>query len=227
LPCICTYIPYVGHIFPELGEIFPYLCADGINGVLDVTIGINITIQASFYGFTASIQNRTDLCSFGSLSYSKSDNDDAYRPSCPLKKGSYELFTSFTVPQFFRDKTLDFTPDLHLEFIDGDDGTLIGCADTGTRAMMDNARQHSLRGSRAFVFCILLFLVLFAICLVGHGRKRRAGSTPGTNRSAAVVRRYHYRRTTRNGKLLVPNLSESDGSSIPSSRASSSLQEVT
>lgn len=199
-----------------------------ILGKWNYTIGINITIKASFYGYTAVIRNRTDLCEFGNLGYTSDDDDDTnsnYAPSCPLRKGQYQLYTAFTVPQFIPDKEVSFTPDIYLEFTDANDDHLLGCATTGAMATLDRGRRKSIRGARIFAVSVVLFCTTFAVCLIGHRRKKRGAHLLGSQKNASIIRRYHYRRTTRNGTVLVPNLSESDASSVAPAKVA--LQEVT
>jgi hypothetical protein len=203
-----------------------------ILGKWNYTIGINITIEASFYGYTAVIRNRTDLCEFGNLAYMSNDDDDTnnnnnnYASSCPLRKGKYQLYTAFTVPRFISDKEVHFTPDMYLQFTDADDGHLLGCANTGAMATLDRGRRKSIRGARIFAASVVLFCTTFAVCLIGHRRKKRGGShLLGSQKNASIIRRYHYRRTTRNGTVLVPNMSESDASSVAPAKVA--LREVT
>jgi hypothetical protein len=206
--------------------------AVNILGKWNYTIGINITIKASFYGYTAVIRNRTDLCEFGSLAYTSDDDDDTntnnnnnYAPSCPLRKGQYQLYTAFTVPQFIPDEQLHFTPDMYLEFTDADDGHLLGCAKTGAMATLDRGRRKSIRGARIFAASVVLFCTTFAVCLIGHRRKKRGSHLLDSQKNASIIRRYHYRRTTRNGTVLVPNMSEPDASSVAPAQVA--LREVT
>lgn len=199
-----------------------------ILGKWNYTIGVNITINASLYGYTKTIRNATDLCSFGSLYFTKEESDGGdndYQPSCPLRKGSYELFTGFTVPRFSRDTQQEFTPDLYLEFLDADDGTLLGCAQTGIYAELERNRRRAAWGVRLFVICVTVFVTTFGICIIGHRRKRRRVNLLGEQKNASMIRRYHYHRTTRNGTVLVPNTSEPDTESQASAKNSS--REVT
>jgi hypothetical protein len=183
---------------------------------------MNITIEASFYGYKATIQDQRNLCDFGSLTYSTTDEEaDPYQTACPLKKGNYELFTSFTVPRFWRDQELDFTPDLYLEFVAAEDGRQVGCAETGTLATTNRNRRRSIIGMRALWISFFVFGLVFSICLVGHRRKKRMG-----DKSASVIRRYHYRKTTRNGTVLVPNLSDDNISNKSGVSPKDSLREV-
>lgn len=198
-----------------------------ILGKWNYTIGINITIEASFYGYTAVIRNQTDLCEFGSLAYTSGDDDDTnnynnnYAPSCPLRKGQYQLYTAFTVPQFIPDKEVHFTPDMYLKFTDADDGHLLGCAKTGAMATLDRGRRKSIRGARIFAASVVLFCTTFAVCLIGHRRKKRGSHLLGSQKNASIIRRYHYQRTTRNGLVM----SESDASSVTPAQVA--LREVT
>jgi hypothetical protein len=208
-----------------------FLLTVNILGKWNYTIGINMTIEASFYGYTAVIRNQTDLCAFGSLAYTSDDDDDANynsnnnAPSCPLRKGQYQLYTAFTVPQFIPDTEVHFTPDIYLEFTDADDGHLLGCATTGAKAALDRGRRKSIRGARIFAVSVVLFCTTFAVCLIGHRRKKRGSHLSGSQKDDSIIRRYHYRRTTRTGTVLVPNMSESDASSVAPAKVA--LREVT
>jgi hypothetical protein len=46
------------------------------------------------------------------------------------------------------------------------------------------------------------------------------------DKSASVIRRYHYRKTTRNGTVLVPNLSDDNISNKSGVSPKDSLREV-
>jgi hypothetical protein len=194
----------------------------------DDNIGMNITIKASFYGNWITVKDRIDLCYFGSLAYTKPDDmgDDLYdgAGACPLRIGSYDLVTSFTVPKFQPDKILDFTPDLYIEFVkSSNEEEIVGCANTGTVAMLHHGRRHSNRGALAFTFSILALLILFIVCTIGHRRKaRRSYNNNNTtnhlvhsnyvnqaNVTESTLRRFQYRRTTRTGTVLVGHPSSS------------------
>jgi hypothetical protein len=168
---------------------------------------IDIRIDATFFGYTSEIRNQTNLCDFRSFSYVGATDDDRYSPTCPLRTGPYELFTSFTVPQFTKAEDLSFTPDLHIEFFDADsdddDGeTLIGCVETGAKAA-SAIRQK--QGETLLIICTLIFVSTFAICLFGHRRRRKAEELAEASKQAAIIRRFHYMRTSRNGSV-IPNL---------------------
>lgn len=187
---------------------------------------IDITIDASFYGHSTRIRNHTTLCQFRSLSFTGETDDDLYTPSCPLRKGPYELFSSFTVPHFFKgNEEVPFTPELRIEFHDNSSGLLVGCVESGALGQYSHGKRQSKRGERMFIFCFLGLVVVFATCLIGHRRRRRAGEKEEAKKKASIVRRFHYRRSTRSGTVTPPNInpSISDGSSV----GSGYLREVT
>jgi hypothetical protein len=188
---------------------------------------VQISIDASSFGYTSEIRNQTNLCQFRSLSFAGATDDDMYIPACPLQEGPYELFTSFNVPQFFKDDELDFTPDLHIEFYDGITLEQIGCVETGTLAQMAINLRLQKRGERFFVMCIFIFISVFAICLIGHRRRRQAGVNAQANKKASIIRRFHYRRTARNGTVLIPNTNNNNAPELGSTTVSAGLREVT
>ena len=192
-------------------------------------MGMNLTIEASFYGITHVIQDHTDICYFGSLTYTGSDeNDDSYKHVCPLQTGSYELYTTFTVPKFQSDTTLDFTPDLYVEFVDSrNERNLLGCASTGTVALLHNGARRAKRGKVAFMWSFVCLMILFSACFIVNRKKKGRSyippvttndyrSNPDNNEaSAAIMQRYQYRQTTRNGTVLVPHNFQNSGSVAP------------
>jgi hypothetical protein len=114
-----------------------------------------------------------------------------YIPACFLQERPYKLFTSFNVPQFFRDDKLNFTPNLLIEFYDGITLEQISCVKTGTLAQMAvNLRlQKRMR--------IFIFISVFVICLIGHWRQRQAGANAQANKRASIIPRFHYCQTAR------------------------------
>jgi hypothetical protein len=218
-----------------------------ILGKWDYDIGMNITIKASFYGNSITVKDRIDLCYFGSLTYTKTDDvgDDSYEGdgACPLRIGNYELFTSFTVPKFQPDKILDFTPDLYIEFVNSsNEEEMVGCANTGTVAMLHHGRRHARRGALAFTLSILALLILFIVCTIGHRRKARrsySNNNNNTNNMAhsdyvnqaniteSTLRRFQYRRTTRTGTVLVGHPSSSSaGAGLAASLSMSGMSGI-
>lgn len=189
-------------------------------------MGMNLTIQASFYGIKHVIQDHTDICYFGSLEYIGADESDSYKHACPLNTGSYELYTTFTVPSFQPDKVLDFTPDLYVEFVDARNARhVLGCASTGTVALLHNSKRRAHRGRVAFMWSFVSFMILFSTCFIVHRRKSRRYNTPITNdyrnnadnnqASASVMQRFQYRQTTRNGTVVIPHNFENAGAVDP------------
>ena len=174
-------------------------------------VNVNITIEASVSGYTATILDQIDLCSLddddddddnNNLEYLNQDSSYAYNdayykiPACPLKKGDYEFSIDFVVPRFFQDRKQSFVPDFFIEFTDSEDYHMVGCSHTGSLAMVSNSQARGARGARLFIFSILLFLITFAFCIVGHRRKRFGVSKEESRRTtAARMRRYHYRRS--------------------------------
>jgi hypothetical protein len=183
---------------------------------------IYLSMQAYYYGRTATIRDRTDVCSYSNLGFI--GNDGSFYQStegnslCPLRSDvPYLLLTSFTVQQLPRDANLEFTPDLIMWFYatpedydtSGSSSSRIGCVETGTLAQVALNQRRSTRGAVALIVSIFCFVTTFGLCLHGFsGRRRRdeAGwSEP--NRLASMVRHYRYRRTNRSGSVsLTPSL---------------------
>jgi hypothetical protein len=180
-------------------------------------ISINVDIEAGFYKISKLIRNHTNLCYFQTLDYlGHSDDDDAFRtPACPLRRGPYQLYTSFTVPDFVKNDAegLAFTPDLFLHFYEENSDVEVGCVETGTLAMVAEGKRNRRRGQRMFMICVLGLALTSAVCFAGHRRRRKAGELAAAKRQRAKLRRFHYRRNTNAVLMTNINPSVTEGSS--------------
>jgi hypothetical protein len=158
-------------------------------------ISIDLSIEAGFYKDIKGILNYTNLCEFESLTYLGQSDDDLVRSqACPLRRGPYQLYISFTLPDFVENdpEGIAFTPDLQLYFNQNTSGADIGCVQTGTLAMLSEAKRNGRRGQRFMMFSIIALALVLAVYFVDHGRRRKAGEAASKQRSK--LRRFHYRR---------------------------------
>lgn len=187
---------------------------------------VYMSMQTQYHGRSATIRNRTDICSYSNFGYIDERDGTFYSPSfhddddnqneddensdssssssssslCPIKTGvHYMLLTSFTVQESSsRKSNWEFTPDLSMLFFLSDDESspLVGCVETGTKAQQALDRQRARDGVVALISSIFLFVIVFAYCLHNQGQQKRAVNMLENNRAATMIRRYHYRRDT-------------------------------
>jgi hypothetical protein len=189
-------------------------------------------MQAYYYGRTATIRDRTDVCTYSNLGFLGNDGSFYHSTEgnslCPLRSNvPYLLLTSFTVQQLSRDSSLEFTPDLIMWFYatpeDYDaigsstststqSSSRIGCVQTGTLAQVALNQRRSTRGAVALIASIFCLFITVGLCYHGFSgrRRRRDSATAGLsepNRLSLLVRQYHYRRTNHSGSVsLAPSL---------------------
>jgi len=178
---------------------------------------IYMSMRTYSYGKSATISNRTDLCTYPNLGFIGRDGF-LYLASesgslCPLRSDvHYLLLTSFTVPELSRrDSYVEFTPDLMVWFYASPEvaSPVIGCVETGTLAEFSLSKNRSKRGALALILSIFCFVATFSLCLHGYSRRRQAAEAMKTNRLSSMIRRYNYRRSNPSGSVsLVPSLSE-------------------
>lgn len=146
---------------------------------------------------------------------SKSGDDDGY-DTCNLILGKYRAYLNFTVPDFgFDDYDLSFTPDLRIQFFDSIDNFKIGCVETGTLAEKSLRFQREKKAAYVFMVCIVLFVLVFSILLCWFKGNKPLSDIDIANKRA--LRRFHYRRTTKNGGVQGMDDDRSATSSISAS----------
>mmetsp|Transcript_3450 Transcript_3450/g.8315 ORF Transcript_3450/g.8315 Transcript_3450/m.8315 type:complete len:388 (+) Transcript_3450:297-1460(+) len=190
---------------------------------------IFVSVKTHYFGRSATIRNRTDLCSFSNLGYVNDEDGSFYNPNnnyidgnedsgdggdddslngndlCPIQDGvHYMLLESFTVEELSSSRKSswqEFKPDLTVSFyLDADDSTpLIGCVQTGTKAKQALAQRRSRNGIMALIASIVSFVVVFGLCLHNQKQRRKAKALLENNRVASMIRRYNYRRSNTNG----------------------------
>ena len=124
---------------------------------------VRVTLQTGIYNSYTTILDNVRLCQLGVT------GDNAYR--CP-KAGDYALKTYFFVPSI-RDYDFHYTPDIKLSFFDGDEGTALGCAATGTMAMRTRANRKAQQGLLALGICTLVFVLVFGGLLYASYRRKK------------------------------------------------------
>ena len=204
----------------------PHNIAVTVRNELPYNSTIFMSMKTHYYGRSATIRNKTDICSYSNFGvvddsdgsfYSQSyngnvdnnDDDDEGGGSsssnsfCPIRTGMhYMLLTSFTVQEVSsRNSNWGFTPDLTMAFFLSTDefSPLIGCVETGTKAQNALNLKRSKNGVLALFLSISSFVTVFALCLHNQGQRRRAVELLENNRVASMVRRYHYRRSNTAG----------------------------
>ncbi|VEU37432.1 unnamed protein product [Pseudo-nitzschia multistriata] len=186
-----------------------------------------VSIKTHYYGRSATIRNRTDVCSFSNLGYinadgafysSGSNNDDngdaddggeggdgSGNPLCPIQAGMhYMLMESFTLQDSSASRTSnwqEFKPDLSVSFYLSSDESSppIGCVLTGTRAKHALDQRRSRDGVIALIVSVFSFVIVFGLCLHNQKQRKKAVELLENNRVASMIRRYNYRKSNSGG----------------------------
>ncbi|CAJ1953342.1 unnamed protein product [Cylindrotheca closterium] len=168
---------------------------------------LDIRVSSIYSGSAEVVMGSTNLCllSYDILSaksrrrYNDDDANNDYQ-TCNLVLGKYRAYLNFTVPDFgFNDNELHFTPDLRVKFFDSTDHFKIGCVESGSLAERALRITRDKRGTEAFMLCIVIFVMMFAILLCCFKGRKQLSDIDLANRRA--LRRFNYRQTTKNGTM--------------------------
>ena len=91
---------------------------------------------------------------------------------CPTP-GNYQLYWSFTVPKGGGDAQLQYTPDFRIKFYSTLTSTTLGCAGTGTKATVQQAKLHKKEGEIALGVALTTLFGIFAVCLCMAYRRKK------------------------------------------------------
>jgi hypothetical protein len=179
-------------------------------------------MKSHYYGRSATILNRTDICSHSNFGYIDESDGSFHSPSyyndndndienyggsgisnglCPMRTDMHYMFlASFTVQELrSRNSNWKFTPDLSVAFFLSDDDesssiSLIGCVETGTKAQLAIDEKRARNGAMALILSIVFLVAMFALCLHNENQQRRSVKLLEHERMTSMIRRYRYRR---------------------------------